>query len=112
MFDGLARRFQTGFRRKEEAKLKLTEAYEHFAEGTASRQDYELIMVDLAHYSGYFAVTAPNTPPDEVIRREGQRYVYERIMSFVCMTPGARDELQHAAAAEMAADRAEGKILI
>jgi len=62
------------------AEAKIVSAYHAFAEGRAGKQDADLILQDLAMYSGYFHVTPQSTPEGELKYAEGARSVFARVM--------------------------------
>lgn len=65
--------------------VRVKEAYKAFVDGRASRDDADLIMLDLAKVSGYYHVTPPGTSSDDVQRAEGARSVYARIVYMLNM---------------------------
>lgn len=66
-----------------EAQLTLRVAYKAVFTGAASREQAELVLVDLAKSSGYYNTT-PVDAPDHVLRQyEGQREMFGRIMRFM-----------------------------
>lgn len=62
------------------AEAHIVAAYQAFAEGRAGKKDADLIIQDLAMYSGYFHVTSQGTPEGELKYAEGARSVFARIM--------------------------------
>lgn len=62
------------------AEAHLVEAYRAFAEGRAGKQDADLVLQDLAMYSGYFHVTSQDTSEGATKYAEGARSVFARVM--------------------------------
>lgn len=60
--------------------VKLGEAWRAFIEGHASREQAQLILVDLVLETGYFGVAPPDAKGEDLLRREGRRDVMTRIM--------------------------------
>lgn len=97
-----------GSRRGLNATLKLTEAYNQVFSKPGVREDVDLVLADLAEYSGYFA-TMPIDAPDRALQRmEGRREVFARILSLFGVTGEEREELRRAALREMTASIDEG----
>lgn len=75
---------------------RLMEAYVAFSEGRASREDAELILVDLAIYSGYFHVSERGSTGTEMAYDAGARSVFARIMFMLNLPMDRVADLQRA----------------
>lgn len=80
---------------KPTAKAKLVAAYQNLFTGKGSREDAEIVLVDLAHATGYF-----NTPGTldhaELAADVGRREVMGRIISHAKLPPPIVEELLEA----------------
>lgn len=92
------------------AQQKLREAYANVFSGNASREEADIVLVDLARTSGYYNTTSPQTPADELKYYEGQRSVFGRIYQMINPTPRFMAELAKSVAAEMAVDAVNGEL--
>ena len=100
---------EKGERRTVSAKLDLANAYHALFEGKASDQQREMVLVDLADFSGFYKVTPGGVSHDERAFNEGQRAVYGRIISHLRMTPDERAALETAARHEAFVSQTEGE---
>ncbi len=64
-------------------ELRLTEAYRNVFGGSPTREDQELVLVDLAKYAGWSMVTPPDVPDSVLRQNEGKRELFLRIRSFL-----------------------------
>lgn len=87
-----------------EAELRLALAYQRTFTGTPNNEDQELVLVDLADYSGFYRVTPVDTGRDQIVFNEGLRSLYGRIFRYLRMSDHERQSLE-AAARETAASR-------
>nr|WP_319485672.1 hypothetical protein [uncultured Cohaesibacter sp.] len=87
-----------------QARLRLVDAWRRFREGKSSKDDFEIIMVDLANFSGWDRYC--DHPPDnaEAQFNEGKRSVFGRAFSFLTMTRADRIGLAQAALEEARAE--------
>lgn len=92
------------------AQHRLRTAYINVFTGRASREDADIVLVDLARVSGYYNTTSPQTPADELKFYEGQRSVFGRIYSMINPSSRFMAELAKGVAAEMAIDATQGEI--
>lgn len=83
------------------AHVRLQSAYAQFAAGNANKEDAEMILVDLATVSGYFAVNEPGVSNEALQNMEGARRVYGRIVRMVNMTSTELAALIEAATIEL-----------
>lgn len=90
--------------RGSKAQLALRSAYIAFRNGRATKQQADLIITDLAKYSGYYNTTS-SSEPDHVLRHnEGGRELFGRVMRFMNPTLRELEALQRAVAEEMQTD--------
>lgn|GEM_PF-4232356 len=75
---------------------RLMEAYAAFMRGAASREDAELIFVDLALHSGYFHVSERGSSGTEMAYDAGARSVFARIMFMLNLPMDRIADLQRA----------------
>lgn len=76
------------------AALRLATAYHAVFYGKASDDDQNLVLLDLADFSGFYRV---NPPGVELSYYEGMRAVYGRVFRFLRMSDGERVSLENAA---------------
>lgn len=84
--------------------VDLGEAWQAIFEGRGSKEQGQLVLVDLMLETGYFGVAPPDATGDMLQRREGKREVMARIFfladmpsSFITkLRRDALDELQKA----------------
>ncbi len=88
---------------------RLSEAWQAFQRGAASKTDADLILADLANYTGYFFVAADAASGDELQRREGRRDVMARILFLLDLPFAYTTELRRAASTELQLDLLEGE---
>lgn len=82
-------------------ELALTKAYNAFRRGRATSDESDLIMTDLAIFSGYYNTTPSDLPAEQLKHAEGQRSVYGRILSFINPPAAELEELEAAVKREM-----------
>lgn len=75
---------------------RLMAAYAAFMQGAASREDAELIFVDLALHSGYFHVSERGSSGTEMAYDAGARSVFARIMFMLNLPMDRIADLQRA----------------
>ncbi len=82
------------------ADANLVAAYNSvFAQG---REDVELVLADLAEFSGFYKVADRGTSADQLNFDEGKRLAFARIWSFLTLTDKQLEELENAARDEAA----------
>jgi hypothetical protein len=86
-------------------EMRLVQAYKAFADGKAGLEDSQLILVDLAIISGFFAVPEPGISSEELQHHGGARRVFGRI---VRMTEMPANELSELIAAVIEETRQKG----
>ncbi len=95
-----------GKRRGALAEQRLHEAYANvFSRGG---EDVDLVLADLAEYSGYFFVTPTGTSADDLFRVEGSRQVFARILSLISLPMSQLEALRKAALEELQTSNEEG----
>lgn len=97
-----------GNRRGDKATLALVEAYQRVLSRPGVSAEADLLLADLAEFSGYFS-TLPIDAPDRALQRmEGRREVFARILSLFGVTGEEREELRRAALRELTVSIDEG----
>jgi hypothetical protein len=90
-----------GERRSASADLVLTTAYRDvFAKG----EQAQVVLADLANFTGFYAVETQGTPSDVLQYQAGMRAAYARIFAFLSMPDELLGALEKAARAERLAD--------
>lgn len=98
-------------KRTPEARVqRLTQAWQAFQRGAASKEDADLILADLAKTSEYFMIAGPDADGASLMRREGKREVMGRILFLLDLPFSYMDELRRAASDEAQLDFLEGEI--
>lgn len=106
MLRSLATLFPRGNRRGHRAAHRLVQAYrEVFGK---SREDVEIVLADLAAFSGFYRVTPPEA--GDLAYNEGKRAVYARIFSLLRMTDEEIRGLEEAARHEAVVSAEEGDL--
>jgi hypothetical protein len=106
----VSRSFRPGFRRSGHAIAKLSNAYEALFTGHGSKEDAEIVLADIANWTGFYRVNGPGLSAEDRAFFDGQRAVYGRIFRFLRMTEDERRQLEEAARAEALVDAEEGQI--
>jgi hypothetical protein len=92
-------------RNSSRSEYRLFAAYNRFRKGEASGEDAELIIADLASFTGFYRVH----PPDDALAfQEGKRAAFGRLFYFLNLTEAEARLLAEAARAETLADQTEG----
>lgn len=86
------------------AVRRLHEAYVNFYAGRPSVEDCQLVITDLAKFSGYYNTTSPDASDATVRFSEGQRSVFGRIMILANPSRMTVDQIQQAVEEEMKTD--------
>lgn len=92
-------------RNSSRSEYRLFSAYNRFREGQASAEDAELIVADLANFTGFYRV---HPPDDQLSFQEGKRAAFGRLFYFLNLTEAEARALAEAARAEAIADQTEG----
>lgn len=107
----LSRLLPAGWRRGARARHQLTEAYTRvFFSGGASKQDAQLVLVDLANFSGFYRVNGPGIDPNDRAFADGMRAVYGRLQRHLRLTDDEVRQLEEAARHEAIVDAQEGSL--
>lgn len=88
---------------------RLAQAWHAFVSGRAGREDADLIMGDLAMFTGFMQVSDVGATDAELRRFEGRRDVMARILFLLDMPMSHMTELRRAAADEAVASAMEGR---
>lgn len=80
-----------GKRRTPAVKMDVANAYHATFTGNADANQADIVLVDLAAFSGFFGVTPAGVDPDTRAFNDGQRAVFGRIMSMLRMPARERD---------------------
>lgn len=81
---------------KSQMQQRVAQAYRAVAEGRGSREDADLMIVDLFKYARYLDTTPLGTSADVVMAIEGRRSVAVRFAEAVVLAGGNFDGLHHA----------------
>lgn len=92
---------------KAQMQQRVAEAYRAVAEGRGSRDDADLMIVDLFKYARYLDTTPLGTSADVVMAIEGRRSVAVRFAEAVVLAGGNFDGLHHALLATPSTDAEE-----
>lgn len=104
----IANKFPAGKRRQSAAELRLVSAYQQVFQGNPTREDQEIVLADLARYTGFLMFHAKEATDADLRYGEGMRSVFGHIHGHLSLTPEQREGLFRAARAEAQADAAEG----
>ncbi len=104
------KQFKPGLRRGSRQTLTLSDAYKAvFTMKQATPEALEMVMNDLAEFSGYFAVAPAGTTGDVLQYMNGQRSVFARIKSLTGLYGDELERLRAAALVEMQISNEEGE---
>lgn len=99
-----------GLSRTNTARERLVDAYQAVFEGRGGRDDAEIVLADLAAFTGFFGVFAPGVTDAELRYAEGMRAVYGRIHARLRLSAEERVSLQEAAKLEGMHRNREGDV--
>ena len=99
-----------GEQRGVRAFVELAAAYKALFSGSGGREEAEIVLTDLASYSGFFMVCERGTPSDLLRETEGMRTVFARIYDFLNLTGDEARRLHEAARAEAQVNSSEGQL--
>lgn len=86
-FQSLIRMLSRNPASRMQAEVRIAVAYQRVFTGTPDGEDQGIVLTDLAHYTGFYRVTPPETGDrDTVIFNEGMRAVYGRIFQYLRMS--------------------------
>lgn len=98
--------YPKGQGRGSQASEKLTKAYlDVFGKDNES---VEIVLTDLANFTGFYKVPPPGTPPETLLYEQGLRAAFGRLFHFLSLPPDRLEELEKAARAEALVDEEEG----
>lgn len=104
------KQFKQGQRRGARQTLVLSDAYKAvFAMRNPTPEALEMVMNDLAEFSGYFAVSPRGSSEADVNYDNGQRSVFARIKSLTGLYGDDLERLRVAALLEMQISNEEGE---
>jgi len=89
-----------GVKRQATAKRDQAAAYQRLFAGHGGAEDAELVLVDLAEFSGFYKTSPPGTTDGELRFREGARFVFAHIRSLLGLTEAELQALETAARIE------------
>lgn len=104
VWNSLASLFTKGRRRKYEASVRLTQAYQQVFAGKPSQQDQELVLADLANVSGFYRTSPHGFSSEQLWQMDGARRVYGRIFDHLRLDEADLHALETAARREAAVD--------
>lgn len=87
------------------AEVYLISAYRSVFAGRGTSEDAQIVLADLANYTGFFRVSPADVPEAELRTREGMRMAFSRINQFLTLNETDLHALQHAARTEAAVDQ-------
>lgn len=77
-------------------ELALSEAYQAVFAGNATKDEADIVLIDLALQSGFFQVDGPGVSADQRAYSSGQRSVYAVIHGHLSKGPREMQELHSA----------------
>lgn len=90
-----------GERRGDKWEERLSEAWIAMQNGSGSREDFEVIMSDLAEATEFYYVADPAASGEALLRREGRREIMSRILFLLDRPISYMTELRRAALDEL-----------
>lgn len=84
--------------RGNEARLKLALAYHNVFD--TRKEDVQIILADLANFTGFYRVNGPDIPPDNRAFSDGMRAAFGRLFRFINLTDEEQAALVDATRAE------------
>ena len=75
---------------------RVVQAFQAVANGHGSIEDWRLVSADLEAFTGFWEVTSPDTPNDQVKFAEGQRSVFGRIQALTRVTEPDLEKVEKA----------------
>lgn len=106
LWTSLVRLYQRA--RGNQAHLRLALAYHNVFK--ASNEDVQLVLADLADYTGFYRVNGEGIPPDDRAFSDGKRAAFGRLFRFLNLTDDEKNALVQAARVESIASSNEGII--
>lgn len=99
--------FDEGKRRGAGSQLKLHEAFHTVFD--RRKEHVDLVLADLAEFSGYYFVTPPGASNEFLRQMEGRREVFARILSLIALPMTQLEALWVAAVEETQTSNTEGE---
>ncbi len=69
-----------------QAEIRLARAYQRVFQGSPDKDDQNIVMVDLADFTGFYRVTGTVDGRDEIVFNEGKRTAFARIFKYLRMS--------------------------
>lgn len=91
-------------------RLGLGRAYRDLFAANGTKQDADMVLVDLANFSGYYRIAPIGSDGIALARHEGRREVMGRILSHLRQTQVEIDGLEKAVRHEALVDQIEGEL--
>lgn len=91
-----------------DAEATLVDAYQSVFGGHSP--DVEIVLADLADFTGFYRVNAQGIPPDDRAFSDGMRAAFGRLFRFLNQTDEEKRALSRAAREEAMASAEEGII--
>ena len=95
-FSSLANLLPLTRRKEAERQLRLAQAYEAVFFGQPTRQDQDIVLLDLSITTGFYRVD-PIANRDQLQFNEGKRFVFARVFRFLTVTDEERRSFEAAA---------------
>jgi hypothetical protein len=89
---------------------ELSSAYTKLFTGHGSLKEAQIVLTDVANFTGFYRVNGPGLSAEDRAFADGQRSAYGRIYRFLRMTDDERRQLEEAARAEALVDAEQGSI--
>jgi hypothetical protein len=86
------------------ATSALAASYRELFNGHGSEKDAQIVLTDLANFSGFYRVMGPGLSAEDRAFADGQRAVFGRLFRFLRMSEDEIRQLEEAARAEALAD--------
>lgn len=80
-----------------EAEHRIGQAYQAVFLGQPTKDDQEIVLMDLANYTGFYRVTGPGGTPDQMPFDNGKRAAFGRVFRFLRMSNDEFASLEAAA---------------
>ena len=102
---GIGRRFVTA-PRSDDAQVELIEAYNNVFK--AGSPDVQIVLADLANFTGFFRVNGQGIPPDDRAFSDGMRAAFGRLFRFTQLAEEEREALIQSTRVESRIDATYG----
>jgi hypothetical protein len=108
LWNSLSAKLPLGSRRGARAAEELSTAYKALFTGHGGKPEAEMVLADLANYTGFYRVSGPESSSDERAFSDGMRAAYGRIFRFLRMSEDEVRHLEEAARLEAVTSATEG----